>query len=151
MLPPAATCGHHARVNRRLQVSDMVVPVARIIADHSHSLATRWKRDRPRFALKLKARWPPSLESTSQQSTTADCRSTHLDAEETTSWESYGTRSSAIGRAAVTYMSESTTTLSYRLEASARANGGHYRTGIYIAGRIGFTGHDSDASVDAIA
>ena len=73
--------------------------------------------------------------------------------EDTTSCEVYGRRSSANGRAAVTAPAASSpTTLSYRLDAAATASGGHYRTGTCIANRrIGFTGHDTEAAVDAVA
>jgi V8-like Glu-specific endopeptidase len=73
--------------------------------------------------------------------------------EDTTSCEVYGRRSSANGRAAVTTSSASSpTTLSFRLDAVATASGGHYRTGTCIANRrIGFTGHDTEAAVDAVA
>ncbi len=73
--------------------------------------------------------------------------------EDITSCEAYGTRSNASGRAAVVPLPAlAAATLSYRLEASARANGGHYRTGTCLANRrIGFTGHDTEASVDAVA
>jgi hypothetical protein len=73
--------------------------------------------------------------------------------EDTTSCEVYGRRSSANGRAAVTAPAASSpTSLSYRLDAVAAASGGHYRTGTCIANRrIGFTGHDTEAAVDAVA
>jgi hypothetical protein len=73
--------------------------------------------------------------------------------EDTTSCEVYGRRSSANGRAAVTTdVPSSSTSLTYRLDAAATASGGHYRTGTCIANRrIGFTGHDTEAIVDAVA
>ena len=73
--------------------------------------------------------------------------------EDIESCERYGRRSSANGRAAVTTVSAaSPTSLSYRLDASASASGGHYRTGTCIADRrIGFSGHDTEAKVDAVA
>lgn len=74
--------------------------------------------------------------------------------EDTSSCEVYGRRSSAHGRTAVTTLpsSRSSTSLSYRLDAIATASGGHYRTGTCIANRrIGFTGHDTEASVDSVA
>lgn len=80
--------------------------------------------------------------------------SAHADGDEDiSSCERYGRRSSANGRAAVTTTSAgSATSLSYRLDAAASASGGHYRTGTCIANRrIGFSGHDTDAKVDAVA
>lgn len=73
--------------------------------------------------------------------------------EDTTSCEVYGRRSSASGQAAVTAPEiKSATSLIYRLDAAATANGGHYRTGTCIANRrIGFTGHDTEATVDSVA
>ena len=73
--------------------------------------------------------------------------------ENITDCEPYGTRSNAAGQASVTQLPDATdTTLSYSLKAGARANGGHYRTGTCIANRrVGFTGHDTEASVDAVA
>ncbi len=73
--------------------------------------------------------------------------------EDTTSCEVYGRRSSANGQAAVTAPEfASVKALSYRLDAVADASGGHYRTGTCFANRrIGFTGHDTEASVDAVA
>lgn len=73
--------------------------------------------------------------------------------EDVTSCERYGRPSAAAGHAQVTELPGATdTSLSYTLDANARANGGHYRTGTCIANRrIGFTGHDTEASVDAVA
>lgn len=73
--------------------------------------------------------------------------------EDITSCEVYGRRSSANGRASVTGPAASSpTALSYRLDAVATASGGHYRTGTCIANRrIGFTGYDTEAAVDAVA
>ena len=73
--------------------------------------------------------------------------------EDISSCEVYGRRSSATGRAAVTAPEmTSARALSYRLDAAAAANGGHYRSGTCIANRrIGFTGHDTEASADAVA
>jgi V8-like Glu-specific endopeptidase len=73
--------------------------------------------------------------------------------EDIESCERYGRRSSANGRAAVTTVSAaSPTSLSYRLDAAASASGGHYRTGTCFADRrIGFSGHDTEAKVDAVA
>lgn len=73
--------------------------------------------------------------------------------EDTTSCEAYGRRSSANGRAAVVASeTKSPTSLAYRLDVAATANGGHYRTGTCIANRrIGFTGHDTEAAVDSVA
>jgi hypothetical protein len=74
-------------------------------------------------------------------------------AEDITSCELYGTKSSALGQASVTPLGTATATnLSYKLQTSARANGGHYRTGTCVAGRrIGFSGHDTEAAVDSVA
>lgn len=73
--------------------------------------------------------------------------------EDTTTCEPYGRTSSANGRAAVTpSAAASGASLSYRLDAAAGASGGHYRTGTCIANRrIGFTGHDTEATADAVA
>lgn len=73
--------------------------------------------------------------------------------EDITSCEVYGRRSSANGRASVTAPATSSNTrLSYRLDAVAAASGGHYRTGTCIANRrVGFSGHDTEAAVDAVA
>ena len=73
--------------------------------------------------------------------------------EDVTSCEPYGRRSAAAGHAQVTLLPGATrTSLSYSLDANARVSGGHYRTGTCIANRrIGFTGHDTEASVDAVA
>lgn len=73
--------------------------------------------------------------------------------EDTTSCEPYGRRSFANGRASVQALpASSPSSVGFRLDAAATANGGHYRTGTCIADRrIGFTGHDTEASVDATA
>ncbi|NDZ17791.1 hypothetical protein C7T35_34485 [Variovorax sp. WS11] len=73
--------------------------------------------------------------------------------EDINSCEVYGRQSSANGRASVTALAgKSPSTLTYRLDAAATASGGHYRTGTCLAGRrIGFSGHDTEASVDAVA
>lgn len=73
-------------------------------------------------------------------------------AEDITSCEPYGTQSNAAGNASVSQLTSNANTLSYRMDAVARANGGHYRTGTCLANRrIGFTGHDTQARADANA
>ena len=72
--------------------------------------------------------------------------------EDITSCEPYGTQSNAAGNASVSKLSSSAETLSFRMDATARANGGHYRTGTCLANRrIGFTGHDTQANADSKA
>lgn len=73
--------------------------------------------------------------------------------EDVDSCEPYGHQSSADGKAAVIPApGTAPNVVSYSIQASASAQGGHYRTGTCVLDRrIGFTGHDTESLVRSTA